>query len=147
MGYAKTLEEIFKKTIVKPNGCIEWTGGGTKDGYGQTYHNGKHYLVHRLVLILSGVDIPENYLVLHTCDNPPCCNPEHLFIGTHLDNILDAIKKGRWNRERELKPPKTISRRVRLGLCKHGTITTYGLGCRCEACIAEMRRQAKSKRE
>jgi HNH endonuclease len=66
-------------------------------GYGFLNVKGKNIRAHRLALILSGVKLPDDLDALHTCDNPPCCNPIHLFIGTDLDNMRDRDAKGRFH--------------------------------------------------
>jgi hypothetical protein len=74
-----------------PNGCWEWTGAraGKEQRYAQTRHDGKHVLVHRLVM-----GEPDG-LVLHHCDNPICVNPDHLYVGTYADNVRDMMERGR----------------------------------------------------
>jgi len=80
--------------------CIEWTGCLGNKGYGQRLIKGKSYLTHRLAYVehhgLSIEDI-DGMLVCHRCDNPPCLNPGHLFLGTHKDNMADMYAKGREN--------------------------------------------------
>lgn len=75
--------------------CWPWRGSRHPSGYGSfAYAKGKH-LAHRMAYHLAkGVD-PGALKVCHTCDNPPCCNPAHLFLGTHADNMQDMIAKGR----------------------------------------------------
>lgn len=75
--------------------CILWTKGVDKDGYGKTYRDGKHWRAHRLRWIDTFGEIPHGMCVCHHCDNPSCINPEHLFLGTILDNNRDKISKGR----------------------------------------------------
>lgn len=79
-----------------PNGdCLEWTGPKNKQGYGQTYSNGKpSYKTHRISLELEGIDTTGWY-VLHSCDNPSCCNPAHLRLGTPKDNVHDRDNRKR----------------------------------------------------
>ena len=59
---------------------------------------GKQTGTHRVSWILTFGEIPDGLFVLHRCDNPPCLNPQHLFLGTHLENIADKISKGRQTR-------------------------------------------------
>ena len=77
------------------SGCWEWIAGKTKDGYGQLRINGVSYYAHRLSFGIANGPIPEGMDVLHTCDNPACIKPVHLFLGTQSDNVKDAAKKGR----------------------------------------------------
>ncbi len=77
------------------SGCWLWTGTTDRFGYGQSWHNGRHAKSHRLSWFLAyGSDAGE-MLVLHRCDNPPCVNPAHLFLGTNIDNVRDMMRKGR----------------------------------------------------
>lgn len=76
------------------NRCWEWSGYSVH-GYGSTSHDGKRITTHRLSWMLHFGDIPESKWVLHKCDNPACCNPHHLFLGNHQDNVDDKVAKGR----------------------------------------------------
>lgn len=90
----KTLEEKFWTYVNKTGSCWVWTGGKLRD-YG-CFHNRKgSNLAHRFSWELHFGPIPEEMLVLHKCDNPPCVNPEHLRLGTQADNVRDMISKGR----------------------------------------------------
>ena len=75
-------------------GCWLWTGALNSMGYGNTYWDGGYCLVHRVVYV-ELVGPIGRLCVLHRCDNPPCCNPEHLFLGTRKDNNADMMSKGR----------------------------------------------------
>ena len=88
----------FKQLLqAKENGCIEWIGGWVTDGYGRLRFNGVTILAHRLAFRLHhGHDAVS--LVLHTCNNRLCCNPEHLYDGTHQDNMNDAKAAGSFNK-------------------------------------------------
>lgn len=83
--------------------CIEWQGNRRPDGYGRKQVNGKREYVHRLAYAehhgLEMNDIRE-WMVLHSCDNPPCVNPDHLRLGTNADNIGDMVQRGRKKGER-----------------------------------------------
>ena len=80
--------------------CWIWTGTKDRNGYGQTSYadpigDWRKLFTHRVGWFLANGQIPEGVRVLHKCDNPICCNPDHLFLGTQLDNIADMQKKGR----------------------------------------------------
>lgn len=74
---------------------MEWSGAKAKRRYGQVRVGAKLIAVHRLLWrLLNGV-IPDGHEVCHRCDNPPCINPQHLFVGTHGDNMVDMARKNR----------------------------------------------------
>ena len=75
--------------------CWEWRGKKTSFGYGSLCHLGKKDGAHRVAFMLSVGPIPDGMFVCHRCDNPPCCNPAHLFLGTVQDNTADMDRKGR----------------------------------------------------
>ena len=84
-----------KINILGPDDCWEWKAYCNEDGYGTIQCEYKSIKVHRLVWELENGLIPEGMDVLHRCDNPPCCNPNHLFLGTRGDNNRDRARKGR----------------------------------------------------
>jgi len=79
------------------NACWPWLGSrsGSGLGYGQVWVNGKNQRVTRQLWAMQFGKIPAGYLVLHNCDNSICCNPAHLRLGTHQDNMDDMASKGR----------------------------------------------------
>lgn len=75
--------------------CWPWIGGTTTAGYGHSHRNSKHFYSHRAAYECAhGEDTAKGFVVRHSCDNPPCCNPRHLLLGTNLDNCLDAWERG-----------------------------------------------------
>ena len=94
--HALTVEGRFKNRVaVTDNGCHVWTNGRNSKGYGTMKVNGKSVSAHRLAWEFANGTIPDGLCVLHKCDNPPCCNPDHLFLGTRKDNNDDRDAKGR----------------------------------------------------
>lgn len=102
---SKFTAEKFWAKITTPDDlsdCWEWTKSCTGNGYGRLGYEGKLILAHRLAWILTFGPIPEGtgsneVCVLHKCDNPKGCNPNHLFLGTKKDNVDDMRSKGRDN--------------------------------------------------
>lgn len=78
-----------------PDECWEWQAGKFSTGYGQFWADGGTVYCHRIAFALSNGEIPEGMHILHKCDNRACCNPSHLVVGTHADNMADMVAKGR----------------------------------------------------
>jgi hypothetical protein len=102
---ANTPEVLWSKVDKKgEDDCWNWLGYKNKQGYGRTWINDHGYYAHRVIFNLAfpntiTLNAPESTadhgFLLHTCDNPSCCNPKHLFVGTHADNMADKVAKGR----------------------------------------------------
>lgn len=85
-------ERIFKRCITSESGCFEWQGAVDGCGYGAIRFLGKVTKTHRIV-----AEATAKQHVLHSCDNPKCCNPAHLSLGNHTENMIDRSRKCRTN--------------------------------------------------
>lgn len=118
-------EWLIKKSIVKENGCIEYHGRKVLSkkkynlikilrsetvGDNETINVKVLMLAHRASWSFHYGEIPEGMLICHKCDNPPCVNIDHLFLGTPKDNIQDAIKKGRFKPSEFFKNRKNFNK-------------------------------------
>lgn len=89
-------DKLSEKLLEAPNGCWEFIGGRTGSGYGFMADDNKRWKgAHIIAYEIEKGPIPEGRFVLHSCDNPACCRPEHLFVGTLQDNKDDEVAKGR----------------------------------------------------
>ena len=96
--YDTIAEERFWNEGVdrtNPDDCWEWRKARNTKGYGNTKWKGAGITAHRLAYQLTHGSIPAGLLICHKCDNPPCCNPRHLFAGSEQDNSDDCVRKGR----------------------------------------------------
>jgi predicted XRE-type DNA-binding protein len=114
-GHRGPFEERFWAAVTKTSTCWNYEHVGRR-GYGKILANGRHVRAHRLSWELHFGRIPKGMIVCHHCDNPSCVRPDHLFVGTHADNVADMMRKGRYI------APSTTNR-VR-GESHHNTILT-----------------------
>lgn len=89
------IERFWNKVLKKDNGCWEWVASKSSSGYGQFCINGKLVTAHRWIYGVLFHPIENNIQVCHSCDNPSCVNPSHLWEGTKSDNMRDCSAKRR----------------------------------------------------
>lgn len=95
----RTLSERFDaKVSIDSSGCHIWTGPRDRCGYGRFYALGKKFTAHRFAWERKNGAIASGICACHRCDTPACVNPDHLFLGTHQDNVDDMMAKGRHGR-------------------------------------------------
>ena len=111
----QTLESRFNAKLDKSGDCWLWTAGKYGRGYGHFYvgrtgtHGTAEYYrqhgmkpAHRVAYELWVGPIPKGMVICHKCDNPPCCNPDHLFPGTYVENMQDCSRKGRLAQQKRI---------------------------------------------
>lgn len=143
LNWRKPMADRLFSRVVKTEHCWLWTGGKDKDGYGTLKRNeGGRYRAHRISYELHHGPVPDGLLVCHSCDNPACVNPAHLWAGTSAENTLDKVKKGRaanappkdpcrgerhWQAKLRAIDVREIRRLVGSGHTQHGVARMYGI--------------------
>jgi hypothetical protein len=99
---AELSPELFHKfmsnvAVAGLDDCWPWTAGRDGKGYGCFWSGDRRLISSRLAYVVGYGSVPTDLMVCHRCDNPPCCNPSHLFLGTNRDNMRDKAAKGRCN--------------------------------------------------
>lgn len=84
-----------KIAFAGPDECWPWTAGMTSSGYGAVWTGEKRRAHREAIEAILGEGAADGLVVRHSCDNPPCCNPAHLELGTHTDNVRDCVERGR----------------------------------------------------
>jgi hypothetical protein len=137
----QAISRFEDKFIPEPNsGCWLWTAAISGKGYGRFGLGGKSRIASRVSYRIYKGDVPSRMFVCHTCDNPSCVNPDHLWLGSLTDNVRDCAQKGRLQNQR-------------ITHCAHGhpydAENTYrqtkGRGCRTCRRVYVRRHKAKIK--
>lgn len=103
---ARAASYFWERTELLEDGCMNWCGHVTNSGYGTLHIGNRQVAAHRYAMELAtGAPVSPHLVVCHKCDNPRCVNPEHLFVGTHSDNVRDMHSKGRSSRKQHDKSP------------------------------------------
>ena len=107
--------------------CIEFAGSRQRSGHGQKWRDGKMHKAHRLAWSDQKGPIPEGLCVLHKCDNPPCVNIDHLFLGTQADNMADRDTKRRMRHKLSELQVSEIRTLLKTGATQAQIASTYGV--------------------
>ena len=155
------LERFENRYIPEPNsGCWLWIAGQSSAGYGYFRYEGRNQTAHRVSHLLFKGFIEEGLDACHSCDNPSCVNPDHLFKGTRSDNMKDCVAKGRFENAKVVSSGNMKRNRMRHELkdfCPKGHAydkgNTYwfndkrgGLHRGCRICRAEANEKHLGKR-
>lgn len=116
-GDSGRFRMLEKPTEETPSGCFVWTGTKNSGNYGLITFNGSQVLAHRFVyMMMHPSENISSKVIMHTCDNPSCVNPEHLISGTQSENMLDCSSKGRYGSHRTSKLTEDQVREIKYSL-------------------------------
>ncbi len=126
------IDRLMAKVAVNECGCWVWTATRERKGYGKIRADGKMRQAHRVSYELHRGGIPDGMFVCHHCDNRACINPDHLFLGSHADNMEDMKSKGRQqigvrNRQAKLTEADIVAIRAARGAPQPELARTYGV--------------------
>lgn len=112
-SFENDLQRFLDSFVIADNGCWEWQKGKNYHGYGLIRAFNKSYQAHRLSWMYFRGTIPTGKFVLHICDNPACVNPEHLYLGTQKQNMMDRDRQNHQSRKgaKRMKPEQVMAMR------------------------------------
>lgn len=126
-----SLELLEQNSVPEPNsGCWLWLRGLSSTGYAVWMIGRRQWRVSHLALLSRGIQVPSGFDACHHCDNPPCVNPDHLFVGTRRDNMQDAKAKGRTKG-----PPMSLMCPLGHEMAGHNLHVGIDGKRRCKACM------------
>ena len=112
-GRRPLSERLAARLVRAEGGCLEWQGWRGTYGHGQIMaEDGRVIGTHVAAWTLENGPVPEGHVIRHSCDNPPCCNPDHLLSGTPAENVQDAVERGRVARGAQLPHYKLTDEQV-----------------------------------
>ncbi len=139
-------QRLEAETMPEPNtGCLLWTGPTDRKGYGIMSFEGSTRRAHREAWSLAYGIIPVDMHVCHRCDNPPCCNPAHLFLGTTQENTADKVAKGRQARGSAITRNMRFATGLRNGMLTHPEARTRGERHPCAKLTADIVRDCRRR--
>ncbi len=121
------FDKLKAKAAPAENGCLEWKGATDEDGYGLIWWMGKKQRAHRVSWSIFNGEIPEDMVMGHRCDNPPCIEPGHLFVTTQQGNLDDMAGKGRSTASVDEETVRRIRRAKRAGMTEAATAKLFGV--------------------
>jgi len=146
---AKEAADFWRKVdISTPDACWAWQGATNNKGYGTTGWRGRSQGAHAVAWELTHGAVPQGMVVCHTCDCPSCCNPSHLQLGSHAENMADMIQNGRASKSTGERNPaaklddgkvREIRRLHASGVAKAEIARRFGVGWKTVADIVARR--------
>jgi hypothetical protein len=132
----------FESAVIRddcmPDGCHIWIKGKNQNGYGNIRNNGRKVIASRASYTIYNGPIPHGMVVCHSCDNPPCVNPAHLFLGSMSDNTKDSVNKKRHSYSKKTHCPQGHE-------YSGDNLYLYKTSRKCRICVNEAKKRFRNK--